>query len=64
MSATEDVSQEPRGWLKELAMWNICFMSVTAETFHATMFSLKFSRLSKRRLMSVTADTSHSAMSP
>ena len=41
MLVTEDTSQLSRGWLKEAALWNIPFMSVTLEVSQAEMLPLK-----------------------
>ena len=41
MWVTAEVSQEPMGWLKALAMLNMLLMSVTAEVFQEPMGWLK-----------------------
>ena len=49
---------------KDVALWNILDMSVTAETSHADRSWLKDCALRNMNIMSVTADTSHNPIGP
>ena len=63
MSVTLEVSKLS-GWLNAEAPQNIWYMLVTPEVSQLEMSALKSFKSSKRELMSVTAETSQSAMRP
>ena len=64
MFVTDEVFQDPIGWLNTAALANIISMFVTDEVSHAFISSLKLLFLEKRMAMFVIPDVHQVPISP